>query len=148
MKLRMLVMVLLTGLTSMSSYAAISRTIDGRVMNTAWMNWTDSRGLPGYDGGGPWGEDSLSAYFTNSNSEVTFVPNSIDDPADYWYIGGGGPGAVGAKTMEAACYNEVVGTLAGEVLTFEGVVTANTLSNTHTFVAFIRYFELDYSGFT
>src|SRR5204863_7842719 len=75
------------------------------------------------------------------------------EPNDYCYIGGGGPGAIGSKIMDANMYVEI-GSLPGQTLTFNGTVLANTLvgstdplGNGWTSVAFIKDFAPDYSSF-
>lgn len=106
--------------------------------------------------GSGWGTSDLIATF--SGSVLSLKPNSVGDPSTFWYIGGGGPGAVGNKITDANMYVEI-GSLPGQTLTFSGLVLANTLtfadnpSNTDplgngwTAVAFIKDFASDYSSF-
>lgn len=98
----------------------------------------------GFVSGSGWGTADLSASF--SGSVLTLTPNTINDPAPYWYIGGGGPGAAGNKIMDANFYQEFSGSLAGQTVTFTGTVLANTLTAAHTAVAFIKDFAPDYSS--
>ena len=107
------------------------------------------------DGGGfvfasGWGAADLRAVF--SGGSLILSPNTIGDPATFWYIGGGGPGAPGNKIMEANMYVEVngatgvVGALSGHNVTFSGTVTSNTLTAAHNAVVFIKDFAPDYSS--
>jgi hypothetical protein len=107
----------------------------------------------GYQFGSGWGTADLCAVFTPTGLRLS--PNTIGDPADYWYTPAGGPGSVGNKTMDASMYVEI-GSLPGRKLIFSGTVLANTLvspSNTNalgngwTSVAFIKDFAPDYSSF-
>lgn len=85
----------------------------------------------------PWPTRDLVAVF--SGPTLTLRPNSIDDPSYY-------DAGVGNKTMEANFYVETVkGTLSGQTVNFSGTVAANTLSSTHTTIAFIKDFSPDYS---
>jgi hypothetical protein len=105
---------------------------------------------------GPWGTADLVA--TWAGPQLTLAPNTIGDPDPYWYIGGGGPGAIGNKIMDANMYVEL-GELPGQTLTFSGTVLADTLTlannplnvdgigNGWTAVAFIKDFAADYSSF-
>lgn len=117
-----------------------------------FMNWTDLDNSPADDGASAWGVDDLvsdiSSATNGGNTVLTFSPNTIGDPNDYWYPGGGGPGVPGGKTMEANLYIEFnESALAGETVTFTGTVLANTLLPTsHTAVAFIKDFAPDYSS--
>jgi hypothetical protein len=87
--------------------------------------------------GNPWATRDLAAVF--SGPKLTLRPNSIDD-ANYYDDG------VGIRRMEANMYVESPkGTLAGQTVNFSGNVAANSLSGTHTTVAFIKDFSADYS---
>lgn len=107
-----------------------------------------------YAFGSGWGPADLTATF--SGSVLTLGPNHIGDPDPYWYTPSGGPGSVGNKIMDANMYVEAAtGMLAGENVTFTGIVQANTLAlgpvdangNGWTSVAFIKDFAPDYSSF-
>ena len=99
----------------------------------------------GYQWGSPWGLVDLTA--TWSGNFVTLGPNHINDPAPYWYIGGGAPGNPGNKNMEANMYVEQTGPLAGQTVTFVGCVSSNTLTPAHTAIAFVKDFAPDFSSF-
>lgn len=105
-----------------------------------------------------WGVGDLRASW--SGSTLTLSPNTINDPAAFWYTPSGGPGSVGNKTMEANMYVETVGTLSGLTVTFKGMCASNTmttngvfggtynsLGNGWTCVAVIKDFAPDYSSF-
>jgi hypothetical protein len=112
----------------------------------AWLGYMNVYDLGGvYQWGSPWGTADLIAVF--NGPVLTLQPNSINDPSDYWYIGGGGPGAQGNKIMEANMYVED-GTLVGQTVTFSGVVQDNSLTAAHVAYAFIKDFAPDYSSFT
>jgi hypothetical protein len=99
----------------------------------------------GYVFGSGWGTADLTASF--SGPVLTLGPNTIGDPATFWYVGGGGPGAQGNKTMDANMYVEPpAGTYAGQSITFTGIVQANSLTSAHSSVAFIKDFAPDYSS--
>ena len=104
-----------------------------------------------YQFGSSWGTVDLTAVF--SGTTLTLGPNTIGDPAAYWYTPAGGPGAVGNKTMDANMYVEPVGSLPGETVTFTGDVLAssllgqvNALGNGWTAVAFVKDFAANYSS--
>jgi len=73
-------------------------TVDPTKITVGYMNVFDL-GLV-YQWGSGWGFAALPAFYTGS--DLTLAPNSIDDPAPYWYLPGGGPGSVGQKIMEAS----------------------------------------------
>jgi len=105
----------------------------------------------GYVFGSSWGTPDLTAVF--SGPVLTLGPNTINDPAPFWYTPSGGPGSVGHKIMDANMYVETTGTYTGQTLTFAGNVLANTLvghtdanGNGWTSVAFIKDFAPDYSS--
>jgi hypothetical protein len=137
--------------------AAVDVTVDPARIVNAFMNVSN---LPPPDGdgayqfGAPWGFADLTAAF--AGNDLTLGPNSINDPNEYWYrcVGGavppncGGPGAPGNKIMEANSYAEVNdGSLAGQNVTFSGIVLSSTLTSAHVAYAFIRDFAPDYSSF-
>ncbi len=95
----------------------------------------------------------LTAVF--AGGEVTLGPNSIGDINEYWYqcVGDsvppncGGPGAPGNKIMEANCYAQVDGGLAGQTVVFSGIVQSTDLTDAHVVIAFIKDFAPDFSSF-
>ena len=91
-----------------------------------------------------WATIDLKAVF--NGPALTLYPNTISDPATYWYVGGGAPGRPGNKIMDANMYVEKTGSLSGVNLVFTGTVTANTLTPSHPAVAFIKDFAPDYSS--
>ncbi len=106
-----------------------------------------------YQFGTSWSLAELNAVFNGFGLNLS--PNTIGDPASYWYTPSGGPGAVGNKTMDASMYVDL-GSFPGRNLTFSGTVLSNTLvsaSNTNaagqgwTSVAYIKDFASDYSSF-
>jgi hypothetical protein len=127
-------------------------TVNSSATWVGYMNVSDKPQDGGtYQFGSGWGTADLCAVFTPQGLRLS--PNTIGDPASYWYIPSGGPGAVGNKTMDASMYVEI-GSLPGRKLIFSGTVLANTLvsaSNTNalgngwTSVAFIKDFAPDYS---
>ena len=118
-------------------------TVDPAALTSGYMNVSELDGT--YLWGSTWGIPDLTAVF--DGGVLTLGPNTINDPAEYWYVGGGGPGASGNKLMEANLYNETTGTYADQTLTFTGEVLANTLTQAHTSIAFIKEFAPDYSSF-
>lgn len=130
-------------------------TVDPASLNLGYMNVFE---LPSNGGafvfGSGWGFNDLVAYYTGNF--LTLAPNTIGDPNEFWYqcVGGavppncGGPGAPGNKTMEANSYAQVDdGSLAGVTVNFSGMVVANTLTQAHTAIAFIKDFAPDFSSF-
>jgi hypothetical protein len=113
-----------------------------------WLGFMNVFELPSNGGGfvfgSGWGVPDLTATF--SGPVLTLGPNSVNDTSTFWYQGGGGPGAPGNKIMEANMYVEVTGPLAGQAVTFEGLVLSNTLTSAHSSVAFIKDFAPDYSS--
>jgi hypothetical protein len=117
-----------------------------------WLGYMNVFNLPGDGGafqfGSSWGIADLVAEFDDANNKLTLSPNTIGDPNEYWYIGGGGPGAPGNKIMNANLYQEfLAGDLAGETLTFEGTVLSNTFTAAHETKIFIKDFAPDFSSF-
>ena len=136
-----------------ASALAADVTIDSATMTNGYMNVSE---LPSNGGafvfGSGWGPADLNSSFPNS-STVTFWPNTIGDPAPFWYTPSGGPGATGNKIMEANLYAQPAdGTLTNQTVRFQGNVSSFTLQtgtnpNTdYTFKAFIRDFAPDYSS--
>jgi len=95
-----------------------------------------------------WGFNDLTASF-DSNNCLVLGPNTIGDPDPFWYIGGGGPGALGNKWMDANGFvqNSNNPTFSGVNVTFAGIVKEDTLTANHTARAFIRDFAPDFSSF-
>lgn len=128
--------------------------------SSSWLGFMNVSNTPqdtnapgAYQFGSGWGTADLVAVFNSSG--LVLSPNTIGDPNGYWYLGGGGPGAVGNKIMDASMYVEI-GSLPNRKLVFSGNVLSNTLvsaSNTNaagngwTSVAFIKDFAPDYSSF-
>ena len=148
-KLLLIIAVAATGLTGAS--AQIFKTINSAEMNTAYMNVFNLASAGGaFQFGSTWGIADLRATFPTATS-VTMLPNTIGDPADYWYTPSGGVGALGNKMMEANLYGQVDGTYAGQVLTFAGSVSSFSLSTNsagipYTLTAFIKDFAPDFSS--
>ena len=114
-----------------------------------WIGFMNVFNLPSaggaYQFGSAWGTADLVATF--SGPVLTLAPNTIGDPAPYWYTPSGMPGATGNKIMDASMYVEpATGSLAGQLVTFTGSVLSNTLLPSHTSVAFIKDFAPDYSS--
>lgn len=116
----------------------------------AWQGYMNVSELPANGGaymfGSSWGVADLRASFLGPI--LTLSPNTINDPATYWYVGGGAPGNPGNKNMFASMYVETpAGSLTGQTVTFTGEVLANTLVSPYTSIAFIKDFAPDYSSF-
>ncbi|HXA45935.1 MAG TPA: hypothetical protein VNZ25_10540 [Candidatus Angelobacter sp.] len=140
-----------------SQTSAQTVTVDPTTLTLGYMNYFavsgpgfGTAGAGGYAGGSSWGVPDLTSSF--SGSTVTLGPNQINDPSSYWYTPAGGPGAVGAKIMDANLYNESTGTYVSTTLTFTGDVLSDTLANGPvnaigngwTSVAFIKDFNAGY----
>jgi hypothetical protein len=139
-----------------NAQAQISVTVDPAKIVNGYMNVYN---LPAPDGDGAfqfastWGIPDLTAVW--SMDELTLGPNTIGDPNEYWYqcVDGytapdcGGPGAPGNKIMEANCYAEENGPLAGQTVVFSGIVQATDLTSAHVIIAFIKDFAPDFSSF-
>lgn len=98
--------------------------------------------------GSPWGVNDLNAAWNDGAGTLTLSPNTIGDPAEFWYQGGGGPGSPGNKLMEANLYIEdSTGDLSGVTVSFQGVVQSNTFTSAHVATIFVRDFAPDYSSF-
>ncbi len=136
---------------------AVDVTVNPATINLGFMNVSN---LPAPDGdgayqfGSPWGFADLNASYSGSN--LTLSPNTIGDPNEYWYrcVGSatppncGGPGAPGNKIMEANGYAEINdGSLAGQTVSFSGIVMSNSLTSAHVAYAFVKDFAADYSSF-
>ena len=142
----------------LSMGAVVKASADATIVvdpSASWQGFMNVFEIPqnggGYVFGSGWGTVDLTAVF--SGSTLTLGPNTIGDPSTFWYIGGGAPGAIGNKTMDANLYLETTGVYVGQTLTFSGTVLANTLvgsmdalNNGWTSVAFIKDFAPDYSS--
>ncbi len=113
-----------------------------------WLGYMHVSNLPAsggaYQFGSVWNTADLNASF--AGAILTLSPNTITDPATYWYIGGGAPGRPGNKIMDANMYVEKTGSLSGKTVVFTGTVTAKTLTSAHSSLAFIKDFAPDYSS--
>ena len=132
--------------------AAVSLRADATLTvdpSASWVGFMNVFELPsnggGYVFGSGWGTADLRATF--SGPTLTLAPNTINDPATFWYQGGGMPGAPGNKIMDANFYQETTGLYSGQTLTFTGNVLLNSLTTAHSAVAFIKDFAPDYSSF-
>ena len=118
--------------------------------SATWLGFMNVFDLPSqggaYEFGSSWGVPDLVATF--SGSTLTLTVNSVNDPSSYWYTPSGQPGATGNKIMDASMYQEFNGPLAGQTITFKGVVLTNTLTtnSSYTSVAFIKDFAPDFSS--
>ncbi len=127
-----------------------STDVTGTFDATGWRGFMNVFELDGtsFVFGSSWGVGDLNATFDDGASKLTLSPNTIGDPAEFWYQGGGGPGAHGNKIMDASLYQEFApGDLAGETLTFEGEVLSNSLTAAHNSTIFIKDFAPDFSSF-
>ncbi len=116
-----------------------------------WLAYMNVFELPANGGGfvfgSAWAIPDLAASFDDGAGTVTMSPNSIADPDPFWYIGGGGPGAMGNKIMEANLYQESSdGSLSGTTVTFAGFIQSNSFTDAHQARLFIRDFSADYSS--
>ena len=139
-------LVALCALFLSAAHADVTVTVNA---SAPWQGFMNVFELPanggGYVFGSPWGTADLRAVI--SGSTLTLSPNTIGDPATFWYQGGGGPGAPGNKKMDANYYVQPPdGTYSGQTMTFQGFVTSNTHTAAHTSVAFIKDFAPDYSS--
>jgi len=138
-------------------------TVDPTTLTLGYMNVFNITGAPGLGlaaavpgtvgGTGGWGLPDLRSSFTGST--VTLQANTVGDPNPYWYVGGGGPGAIGNKIMDANLYNDSLNSSPSTTLTFTGNVLldnlagqVNAIGEGWTAVAFIKDFAPDYSSFT
>ncbi len=110
-----------------------------------FMNVSELDGTPVFGSG--WGIPDLVANFDDGANTLTMSPNTIGDPDPFWYQGGGGPGAMGNKIMEANLYQEVAdGSLAGQTLNFSGNILSNSFTDAHQARVFIRDFEAGFGS--
>jgi hypothetical protein len=149
-------------MTSLAVWALVgtgtsAQTTVGVDPGATWVGYMNVSEIPqnggGYLWGSGWGTADLVA--TWAGPVLSLKPNSINDPAAYWYTPAGGPGSVGNKMMDANMYVETTGLYSGQTLTFNGLVLDTTLltkvdanNNGWTSVAFIKDFAPDYSSFT
>ncbi len=154
--LAMLIPIAGLALSAGTAQADVNVTVDPAAINLGYMNVYNLPSAGGaYQFGSTWGLSDLTAVF--SGNLLTLGPNTIGDINEYWYqcVGDstapncGGPGAPGNKIMEANSYAEVNdGSMAGQTVTFSGVVSAYSLTSAHTVVAFVKDYAPDYSSFT
>jgi hypothetical protein len=124
--------------------ADVTVTVNPANITNGYMNVLDLGNA--FQWGSGWGIADLTA--TWSGSDVTLGPNCIGDPNSYWYLPSGGPGAVGQKIMEANLYAQVDdGTMSGQNVTFQGIVSSNTLTPAHVAIAFVKDFAADWSSY-
>jgi len=116
--------------------------------NLPWNGWMNVSDLPDslggqYYFGDYWGVPELPATF--SGDIVTLAPNTTIDAVwhvplsdSFWWK----PDGTGNKAMDAVLFVEDH-TVAGQTVTFSGVVLSNTLVSPYTAVAFVRDFDAD-----
>jgi hypothetical protein len=118
--------------------------------SAAWFGFMNVSELPVNGGafafGSGWGVSDLSATFDDLNNTLTLTPNSIGDPDPFWYQGGGAPGNPGNKSMAASLYQESIGGLTNQTVTFEVTVLANSWTSAHETKIFIKDFAPDFSS--
>lgn len=147
---------------TMTTSAAVTVTYDDAEITEGYMNVhlltaNGGGGKGGFVFGGGWGIGDLVAVKDASSNSVTFSPNTIGDPNEFWYqntsgtapdpVNPGGPEQLGNKWMEANLYRNISdGSLAGETLTFRVDVSAFSLTGAHTLQLFIGDFASDYSS--
>lgn len=161
--IRSFLMLTAVALTLQAQASAVTVSLDPSSLNLGFMNVfevnTDGT-QSGFVFNSGWGFADLTAAYS-AGGNLTLGPNVIGDPDPFWYIGGGGPGQTGNKFMDASGYAEVLdGSLAGQTLTFEGVVRSNTLIPApgvddgsgnfthHEAFVFIRDFDPGFTGVT
>lgn len=128
------------------AHAQLNVTVDPAAINLGFMNvFLLPADGGGFEFGSVWGFADLTAVY--DGNILTLGPNTIGDPAEYWYIGGGGPGAPGNKIMEANSYAQLDGGLGGQTVTFSGTVTDYSLTDAHMVRVFIKDFAPDFSSF-
>lgn len=142
---------------AMAAGLALSATAFGQITvgvddsSGNWLGFMNVSELPSNGGafvfGSGWGIADLVTEFDDANSKLTFSPNTIGDPSPFWYQGGGGPGQLGNKIMEANLFQQVDDAFAGQTVTFEGEILSNTFTQAHVGSIFIRDFAPDFSSF-
>jgi hypothetical protein len=150
MKYSLMMLALAAALLSTPSQAKADATftVDSSLTWSGFMNvFANPLDGGGFVFNGVWGVPDLVSVFDNNAQTLTLAPNSVNDPAPFWYTPSGGPGSEGNKIMDANTYIEIpVDTLNGQNVTFQGTVLANTLSGPHTAKAFIKDFAPDFSS--
>ncbi len=120
----------------------------------AWQGYVNVFNIPAIAGNG----DFVTGYAQPVTTELraafspaglTLSPFTIDPPnglADTdWFEADGS----GNKSIDANLYVQAKdGTLSGQTVNFSGTVLANSLTSSHTTIAFIKEFVADYSSFT
>ena len=118
----------------------------------SWLGYMNVFNLPADGGafqfGSGWGVPDLVATFDDGGNTLTLSPNTIGDPDPYWYQGGGGPGALGNKIMDANLYIENSALNDGTTLNFSGDVLSDTFTSAHSTTIFIKEYVPDFSSFT
>ncbi|TSA13535.1 MAG: hypothetical protein D4R79_05310 [Comamonadaceae bacterium] len=122
----------------------------------AWLGFINVSETPlngsGYVFGSSWAIPDLRASW--SGSTLTLSPNTIGDPAAFWYVTTNTP-SVGNKIIEANMYVEPAGSLPGVTVTFTGTCISDTLTslantnpdgNGWTCIAVIKDFAPNYSS--
>lgn len=143
-------------LLAASAQASVNVGIDPS--SGPWLGYMNVFELPANGGGfifgSPWGIQDLVANFNDGANTLTMSPNTIGDPNEFWYQdptgsgnpNPGGPGAPGNKIMEANLYQQVTGGLAGQTVTFSGMVLSSSFTSAHEVRVFIRDFAADFSS--
>lgn len=138
----------LLGSTALAGIPAVDVSIDDS--SAPWLGFMNVFELPANGGGfvfgSGWGVPDLTASFDDGAGTLTMGPNTVGDPDPFWYVGGGGPGAMGNKYMEANLYQEVTGSYSGTTVTFSGNILSDTFTDAHQASVFIRDFSADYSS--
>lgn len=115
-----------------------------------WLGFMNVFELPANGGGfvfaSGWGTADLVSNFDDGAGTLEVSPNTVGDPDPFWYQGGGGPGQLGNKAMEANLYQETTGTgMNGTTVVFSGNVLSFDMTAAHEVSVFIRDFAADYS---
>lgn len=134
------------------STAAHAANVSVQDSTGPWLGFMNVFELPANGGGfvfgSGWGVSDLVAEFDDGANTLTMSPNTIGDPDPFWYQGGGGPGALGNKIMEANLFLQVDdNSLAGQTVTFAGSINSNSFTSAHDSFIFIRDFAADFSSF-
>jgi hypothetical protein len=148
-----------TGASATSSVVNVTVATSTTVLvdpSKPWQGFMNVFQLPqnggGYVFGQAWGTADLSATF--SGSTLTLAPNTVADPAAFWYVTTNSP-SVGNKSCDASMYVQPAGSLPGLTVTFTGTCNANTMvggsitnpaGNGWTCVAFVKDLASDFSS--